>query len=109
MSKERYDQIIDEVYRNYKRITHEKNEKNCNYGEYSKWGDNPLIAGIQHLTKSSFIQMCKNVHEFSEKWGLNIEERDLDADAINVLLMFKMKPTKLITLTYNNETIEVYE
>jgi hypothetical protein len=124
MNKE---QIIDEVYKNYKRFTHNKNEKNGNYGDYSKWGDNPLIAGVQHLTKDSFIQMIKIDSEFSQTWGLKIEEREL---SLEERTKYKMKrdniartiapythqilnnsniPTRLITITYNNETIESYE
>ena len=133
MNKE---QIIDEVYKNYKRFTHNKNEKNGNYGDYSKWGDNPLIAGVQHLTKDSFIQMIKIDSEFSEKWGLKIKERELsleerfeivskregmaleetkhiwswgtDKETYDDMTLNNI-PTKLITITYNNETIESYE
>jgi hypothetical protein len=132
MNKE---QIIDEVYKNYKRFTHNKNEKNGNYGNYSKWGDNPLIAGVQHLTKDSFIQMIKIDSEFSEKCGLKIEERELSLEErgewdskkdnvrntwgqtiqtftpneVRTWLNEKNVPTKLITITYKNETIESYE
>lgn len=130
MNKEQ-EQIIDEVYKNYKRFTHNKNEKNGNYGDYSKWGDNPLIAGVQHLTKDSFIQMIKIDSEFSDEWGIKIEERELNHDERFVIykkvsgrvlqphitgINFKQFhfdesniPTRLITLTYNNETIESYE
>lgn len=72
MNNERYNHIIDEAYENYKRITHNKNEKNGNWGIYSRWEDTPLIAGVQHLTKSSFIQMCKVNPEFSKNWGVTI-------------------------------------
>jgi hypothetical protein len=121
MNKE---QIIDEVYKNYKRFTHNKNEKNGNYGDYSKWGDNPLIVCVQHLTKDSFIQMIKIDSKFSEKWGLKIEERELSLEERRKLANYDSVfvspmtveswdrnniPTKLITITYNNETIESYE
>jgi hypothetical protein len=75
--------------------------------------------------KEEFINKCKTNPEFSEKWGLKIEERELsleergdiyetnfkglkrnksneDFDKINI-------PTKLITITYNDKTIESYE
>lgn len=128
MNKEEYNQIIDEAYETYKRFTHNKNEKNGNYGDYSKWGDNPLITGVQHLTKDSFIQMIKIDSEFSEKWGLKIEERELSlkertkykkergdriartfAAYTHQMLDNANIPTRLITITYNNETIENYE
>ena len=131
MNKE---QIIDEVYKNYKSITHKNNEKN-HYGEYSNWGDNPLISGVQHLTKDSFIQMIKIDPEFSEKWGLKIEERELSLIERTKILVSRSDhkkdfydrngrliveehtlvldesniPTKQITLTYKDTIIESYE
>jgi len=120
MSKEQQE-LLDEAYKNYKRLTHKINEKN-HYGEYSKWGDAPLISGVQHLTKDSFIQMIKINSEFSEKWRLQIEERELsDEESIfhyekelySPLRIIDPKipvmPTKLITITYNDKTIESYE
>ena len=132
MNKEQQE-LLDEVYENYKRFTHSKNEKDGNYGEYSKWGDNPLISGVQHLTKGTFIQMIKIDSEFSERWGLKIEERELSKDEridlyckeytggvkgkyeppfddfIDSKLTTRNIPTKLITITYNDKTIESYE
>jgi hypothetical protein len=133
MNKEQQE-LLDEVYMNYKRFTHSKNEKDGNYGEYSKWGDNPLISGVQHLTKGTFIQMIKIDSEFSERWGLKIEERELSLEERTKILMSKSDnkkdfydrngrliikdelvlnesniPTKLITITYNDKTIESYE
>ena len=132
MSKEQQE-LLDEVYENYKRFTHSKNEKDGNYGEYSKWGDNPLISGVQHLTKGTFIQMIKIDFEFSERWGLKIEERELSRDEridlyckeytggvkgkyeppfddfIDSKLTTRNIPNKLITITYNDKTIESYE
>ena len=83
------------------------------------------------FTKEEFINKCKTDSEFSEKWGLKIEERELileervklyGTEKINTTdagyyehsyAQFKVDeakiPTKLITITYNNETIEVYE
>ena len=124
MNKEQQE-LLDEVYENYKRFTHSKNEKDGNYGEYSKWGDNPLISGVQHLTKDSFIQMIKINSEFSERWGLKIEEQELDTmerwkiadltpnmeefDFANYMCDKHNVPTKLITITYNDKTIKSYE
>jgi len=126
MNKEQQE-LLDEVYENYKRFTHSKNEKDGNYGEYSKWGDNPLISGVQHLTKGTFIQMIKIDFEFSERWGLKIEERELTTvrerkkydihfDDLfgeytdhHETLDKRGVPRKLITITYNDKTIESYE
>jgi hypothetical protein len=123
MSNEQQE-LLDEAYKNYKRLTHKINEKN-HYGEYSKWGDAPLISGVQHLTKDSFIQMIKINSEFSEKWRLQIEERELSLDERGDIYETNFKglkrnksnedfdkiniPTKLITITYNDKTIESYE
>ena len=82
------------------------------------------------LTQEEFINKCKTDKEFSKKWGLTIEERELsiqerkdiyyksnyakdtfptnDNGWNNLFDGFKI-PTKIISITYNNETIEVYE
>ena len=87
-------------------------------------------------TKEEFINKCKTDTEFSETWGLKIEERELSwkerveiarktlskeeffeygnlspftTPIITYWLNQNNIPTKLITITYNNETIEVYE
>jgi len=56
-----------------------------------------------------FINKCKTNPEFSETWGLKIEERELNDDELNIANLFKQTSTKLITITYNNKTIESYE
>ena len=82
------------------------------------------------LTKEEFINKCKTDNEFSEMWGLKIEERELSLEERHFLLTKtqllipiaddirnnwvevlndKNIPTKLITITYNNKTIESYE
>jgi len=82
-----------------------------------------ILATIPY-DKEEFITKCKTDSEFTEKWGLKIEERELRQDERYNLLtrqMTKLRairkedyinyniPTKLITITYNNETIESYE
>jgi hypothetical protein len=122
MNKEKYNQIIDEVYKNYFLI------KSIEEGPFG-------ISGLI-LPKEEFINNCKTNPEFSEKWGLKIEERELsEKERMNTLIQNEQRliyeevqsfknvrkkkikdclderniPTKLITLTYNNETIESYE
>ena len=117
MSKEKYNQIIDEVYKNYFLI------KSMEKGPF---GISSLI-----LPKEEFINNCKTNPEFSEKWGLKIEERELSLEKRHQLALpiwkekygpladmlvptnvdntpFKI-PTKLITLTYKDTIIESYE
>ena len=96
MNKE---QIIDEVYLNYSK------------NHFKIWE-----PGMDYESKESFIRKCKTDSEFSERWGLKIEERELSAkERVDIFLKQpkefedKYVPTKQITLTYNNETIESYE
>ena len=101
MNKE---QIIDEVYDKW--IT-----------EY--W--NNRIYPNQN-DKEQFINRIKTDREFSESYDLKIEERELsdeesvfyyEKELYSPLRIIDQKipvvPTKLITITYNNETIESYE
>jgi hypothetical protein len=84
--------------------------------------------------KEEFINKCKTDSEFSEKCGLQIEERELSLE--ERIRMYSLKegqtyeefvtnwntdeqwsedlsdttiPNKIITITYNNKTIESYE
>jgi hypothetical protein len=91
------------------------------------------LVPMEH-SKESFINKCKTDNEFSERWGLKIEERELSLEERTKFLVNKSDnkkdfydrngrlivedesvlndsntPTKLITITYNNETIESYE
>jgi hypothetical protein len=109
MNKEQQ-QIIDEAYELYLNET-----KIYHYPD-------SLI-----LSKEEFINKIKTDPEFSEKWGLKIEERELsELERMEIGISQGMWkefqfgnihqpcdekniPTKLITLTYNNETIESYE
>jgi hypothetical protein len=95
--------------------------------------------------REEFINKCKTDPEFSEKWGLKIEERELSFEErwdlsekygyrkkggeipsetetfngvnereefnsmMNDPVMGTNLPTKLITITYNDKTIESYE
>jgi hypothetical protein len=90
----------------------------------------------QLLTKEEFIDKCKTDNEFSERWGLKIEERELILkERVDIFNLKMIKegirtqiatvdvneeywrsnlneidiPTKVITVTYNNETIEFHE
>ena len=144
MSKERYNQIIDEVYENY--LTNFI-PPNC-----------PSYLDVQPsyyepMTKEWFVKSIKEWgtrgEEFSQEWGLTIEERELSSEERKTLYrehcmknfwalklhgttlhyehcmkdFWDLKiteinevdyekaniPTRLITLTYNNETIITYE
>ena len=117
MNKEKYNQIMMEAYRQYSEKSARKLFKSNTYQE--------------------FINKCKMDNEFSERWGIQIEERELSFEERLELWYQKNQsetgkrgiweidyienyeghkklnsyniPTKLITITYNNETIESYE
>jgi len=116
MSKERYHQIIDEVYDNYRAKV-------------------KLSQIPTDLTKEEFVELCKNDITFSVYWGLKLEERELNLEErlkiannnhnwksdvkleyergidcnLNALCNIHNIPTRLITITYNDKTIESYE
>jgi hypothetical protein len=92
MNKEQQE-LLDEAYENY-----------CNSFASSV---------IEPHTKHTFIDKCKCNIEFSERWGLKIEEQTIleQVDQNNPVLKGStaLYPRKLITVTYNNKTIESYE
>jgi hypothetical protein len=122
MDIKKYNQIIDEVYNKYAT-------------KYMGYDDVP--------SKELFLFEIKNNPEFSEKWGLKIEERELsleekewelqktncinDIETDRIIYGHEWEkyiqgqyegiestqgiiiPTKLITVTYNDKTIESYE
>ena len=105
------EQIMMEAYRQYSEMSARKLFKSNTYQE--------------------FINKCKTDSKFAENWGLKIEERELSleervriygVDKIQTndagyyehsYTQFKVDeakiPTKLITITYNDKTIESYE
>ena len=138
MNKEQQ-HIIDEVYEKYIQNTPENHVIGSDSDPLKLsmvWKrKNDSSSGypiLERLTQEEFINKCKTDSEFSEKWGLKIEERELSWDERADLSREKRRhswtwqnwseeemewrmnndwniPTKLITITYNNETIESYE
>jgi hypothetical protein len=127
MNKQRYNRIIDDAYKNFKNnFPMKKSNPPKDY----------INSKGQLLTKEEFIDKCKTDNEFSERWGLKIEERELILkERVDIFNLKMIKegirtqiatvdvneeywrsnlneidiPTKVITVTYNNETIEIYE
>jgi hypothetical protein len=127
MNKQRYNQIIDDAYKNFKNnFPMKKSNPPKDY----------INSKGQLLTKEEFIDKCKTDNEFSERWGLKIEERELILkERVDIFNLKMIKegirtqiatvdvneeywrpnlneidiPTKVITVTYNNETIEFHE
>lgn len=136
-------QIIDEVYNSYlkhtiigvntglDRVKGYLNNCLIEFDGYYEHFTNPSFQyGYRPHTKEEFINNCKTNTEFSEKWGLKIEERELSLEerynwyiqthnknltrSSNQFDMYDIVnsnncPTKLITITYKDETIESYE
>ena len=122
MSKEQQE-LLDEVYKKYadSHWTPPSNPK-------GKLLSDQLfsLVPMEH-SKESFINKCKTDTEFSERWGLQIEEREL-SESERVQFYYKKHnkgrvgskttkfvldhdniPTKLITITSNDKRIESYE
>ena len=104
-------ELLDEVYENY------QGSSECQWTP--TYFPTPLI-------KEEFITKCKTDPEFSKKWGLKIEERELSLEERKIhmskysndriypdwdekFLNEKNIPTKLITITYNDKTITYYQ
>jgi hypothetical protein len=118
MNKEQQE-LLDEVYGRY--------WNSIETSEYDGFG--PTSIKFPTLMKEQFVERIKTDTEFSEKWGLTIEERELsfeerlklanvenpNTDNKMVFLDYisaldnRNIPTKLITIIYNDKTIESYE
>ena len=116
MNKEQQE-LLNEAYKNY--------SKKMMYHPVENWlDDGNGEKTYRQLSQEEFINKCKTDPEFSEKWGLTIEERELSLEERYDLCIAKKSkmtaiseedyikyniPTKLITISYNDKTIESYE
>lgn len=123
-------QIIDEAYSNYK--------KNAVVGDVIDSHYEPARDKWNLYNKEEFINFIKKNDKFSEKWGLKIDERELNRkergdhyykhgnsegliegsldrpiwetdETAHKWYDERNVPTQLITVIYNNETIESYD
>jgi hypothetical protein len=137
MSKEQQE-LLDEVYKKYQSQTMFRTDDLVSLEELDGMclGTGEIKKVYRQYAPKEFINKCKTDTEFSEKWGLKIEERELSHDERfriaykNLELRKKLEaqskmlhypdghnkvmddaniPTKLITITYNDKTIESYE
>jgi hypothetical protein len=117
--------LIDKAYENYKSTILEKEIKKSAF----ELTVQSMSGKTFILPQEEFINKCKTDTEFSEKWKLKIEERELSLeerfekfglgmavyDTVKEKEYWKTRldetstPTKSITITYNNKTIESYE
>ena len=118
MNKEQQE-LLDEAYENFEKW----------YNEHSGKED---YTGYYVPNKEEFIRLIKTDTEFSERWGLRIEERELSgSERYTIARQYGLcpkysniglencteeehynkynVPTKQITITYNDKTIESYE
>lgn len=118
MNKEQQE-LLGEAYRKYCKIANSVEEP-----DYEIHVEDPHQNCTRLMTTDEFINICKTDSEFSQKWGLKIEERELDMmerwkiadltpnmeefDFANYMCDKHNVPTKLITITYNDKTIEMF-
>ena len=135
-------ELLDEAYENYKKeILRQRQLQKEGVNRLRSQGKRLKVSLIELLTKEEFINKCKTDSDFSEKWGLKVEERELsleerayaynnllekqnynpkwqskikDIDKLNegelmTILQSLPGPSKLITIKYNDKTIESYE
>ena len=90
MNNEKMNQMIDEAYNSYlkhtiiavntglDRVKGYLNNCLVEYDGYYEHFTNPSFQyGYRPHTKEEFINKCKTDSEFSERWGLKIDEREL--------------------------------
>ena len=129
MSKKQQE-LLDKAYNKYQSQTwfhiddlaslKESDGMNMSTGERKKV--------YRQYAQEEFINKCKTDTEFSEKWGLTIEERELSEKERIILAGYDYEnkggigwnmvkesvdldnsiPRKLITITHNDKTIESY-
>ena len=132
MNKEQ-EELLDVAYENYSK----EYEKDNSIGMCILFKRLDGKSTYRKPNKEMFVDLCTYDKTFSEKWGLKIEERELSFEerceiqiarlegmyssgkevfiqhSVNDVKQITMDknniPTKLITITYNNKTIESYE
>lgn len=125
--KDQYREIIEMAYQNYVTTVKNSIDLATREGILKPGGPNDY----NYLSKETFVRRIKSDKGFSKDWELKIEERELDLDERRKLVTLEMHreiynagdsstlshseidqwnvPTKVVTVTYKGETIEVYE
>jgi hypothetical protein len=127
MNKEQQE-LLDEVYENYSK----EYEKDNSIGMCLLVKRLDGKSTYRKPNKEMFVDLCTYDKTFSEKWGLKIEEKELSgSERYTIARQYGLcpkysniglencteeehynkynVPTKLITITYNDKTIESYE
>jgi len=72
MKEERYNQIIDEAYENYRNKRTTANKDNVREPHTLRNGMTGEIS--RPFTKEEFVDKCKADSDFSGRWGVNIDD-----------------------------------
>ena len=120
MSKEQQE-LLDSAYENWKEKGRDFWEEQVDGMFTSELGEEK----VDKISKDWFINKIKTDTEFSQRWELKIEERELfmeerwkmvdltpnmtEFDYCNKLCDEHNVPNKLITITYNDKIIESYK
>jgi thymidylate synthase len=99
MNNERYNQIIDDAYKNYEKICMEE----VNSHDVSP----PMF--LYPMWEKDFINKIKTDKDFSERWGLKIEERELSYDERFRLYVKRDKPAYPLNVENINEYLTLIE
>ena len=137
MSKEQQE-LLDKAYNKYQSQTwfHIDDLSSLKESDGMSMSTGERKKVYRQYAQEEFIDKCKTDTEFSERWGLKIEERELSLEersiiaksnhyevSQNIKMFVRVDedhtlhknlddiniPTKLITITYNNKTIKSYE
>jgi hypothetical protein len=106
-------ELLDDAHENYKKeIIRQRQIQKEEVARLRSQGKRVRVSLIELLTQEEFIDECKTDTEFSERWGLKIEERTTLEQVVQTNPVLKgsttLYPRKLITITYNDKTIESY-
>jgi hypothetical protein len=123
-----YMDLIGDAYKNYISKASMSNDKDC----LVRQKEGSYLKEMRLFTQEEFINKIKTDDEFTKKWGVKVEVRELSLDERYVLaningskeklpgepnyteeqqhsMLDELVPTKAISLTYDNRTEVIYE
>jgi hypothetical protein len=116
-----YMDLIGDAYKNYISKASMSNDKDC----LVRQKEGSYLKEMRLFTQEEFINKIKTDDEFTKKWGLKIEVRELSLEERATIWNNTHNPVgniythnqydendipaRAISLTYNDKTIESYE
>ena len=109
-----YTDLIGDAYKNYLK----KSESQFISNEDGTMTVTSPSSHYNFLTKEEFINKIKTDNEFAKTWGVKVEIRELRRrersiyyylHILNEWYNGRNLPKRAISITYNNQTIEIYE